>query len=383
MSIKVFHTGDLHIGMTYGNRDYPPEIKQELINSRINTLERLIDIANENECDLFLVTGDMFHRTKIKKEYILKTAQIISRFEGNCCAILPGNHDHLEAYDSIWESFKKEVSDHVLLLDKEISYDLSDYGLDVTLYPAPCYKKHSSNNNIGWISKVDNNKLSTTWNFGVAHGSIKGVSPDFDSQYYPMEEDELENTGLDHWFLGHTHITYPETNSINPTFTYCGTPEPDGFDCKHGGYARIAEISTKDDKSKKPRIESKIIETGEFKFTVLEKNISSSKQILEIKDKVKSAPDKTLLRLNLSGTLDKEEFDLLYDAIKIINEEFLYLEFDDSEVNIAITPSLINEEFPEDSFPALLLNRLGDMDENDSLQIAFQMFRKVKNNDYK
>ena len=50
MSIKIFHTGDLHIGMKFSN--YPDSIRTSLVKARLDTLKNMITKANEEECTL-------------------------------------------------------------------------------------------------------------------------------------------------------------------------------------------------------------------------------------------------------------------------------------------------------------------------------------------
>ena len=64
---------------------------------------------------------------------------------------------------------------------------------------------------------------------GIAHGSIEGVSPDFDQQYFPMTKRELNISGVDIWLMGHTHITWPKKPGKKDIVFNPGTPEPDGF----------------------------------------------------------------------------------------------------------------------------------------------------------
>jgi len=361
--------------MTYGNRPYSPDLKQRLISARLAQLESLVQRAGEEAADVFLVAGDMFHRTNIRQDFVIKAAQMVSQFQGQCVIILPGNHDHLESYNSIWETFMPEAADHVILLDQQAPYDLQDFGLDAAVYPAPCDQKHASEHNLGWIMEC-RDRPPRTWHLGVAHGSVAGISPDFQDQYFPMKGSDLENTNLDHWFLGHTHVPYPDYNisSTRQLFTFCGTPEPDGFDCRHGGYARITEID--DQKG----VSSRLITTGQYRFIEFTKDITSLEDVYQVEGDVSSevkAEKNRLVKLTLEGSLDRDEYDKLPDALETLEAHFEYLEEDISAVQIAITPEEIKREFPDNSIPALLLNRLAERDQQ-ALQLAYQMIRKVK-----
>jgi DNA repair exonuclease SbcCD nuclease subunit len=61
MEIKIFHTGDIHIGMRFNK--YPEEVMNTLRQARIDVIENMVDIANKNGCNLFVIAGDLFDKT--------------------------------------------------------------------------------------------------------------------------------------------------------------------------------------------------------------------------------------------------------------------------------------------------------------------------------
>ncbi|HPZ64900.1 MAG TPA: metallophosphoesterase, partial [Bacillota bacterium] len=65
MPLKVLHTGDLHLGMTFNSRGYPEALRRRLVEARLKVLERLVETANGEGCQLFIVAGDLFHRTRV------------------------------------------------------------------------------------------------------------------------------------------------------------------------------------------------------------------------------------------------------------------------------------------------------------------------------
>ncbi|MDZ7721067.1 MAG: metallophosphoesterase [Balneolaceae bacterium] len=121
---------------------------------------------------------------------------------------MPGNHDYITEDSQLWDRFKKEAGGNVLVLDKKEPVDLSEYDLNAVVWPAPCHAKHSAENAVGWVK--DEEKDPDKVHIGIAHGSIEGVSPDFNQQYFPMTVRELNSSGVDIWLMGHTHITFPE-----------------------------------------------------------------------------------------------------------------------------------------------------------------------------
>src|SRR5690554_7109034 len=104
MAIKIFHTADLHLGMRFAGY---PEIQNELINARYETLEKMVAIANKEESDLFVIAGDLFDRVTVKAKEISRTVKILNEFNGELVIVLPGNHDYYTSDSSLWENFSQ------------------------------------------------------------------------------------------------------------------------------------------------------------------------------------------------------------------------------------------------------------------------------------
>ncbi len=115
MTLKILHTADLHIGLKF-MRGYDPGVREKLIQARFDTLARLVDLANQKTCDLFVIAGDLFDSTHVGKKDILRVERIINDFEG-MVAVLPGNHDYVQSDSKgLWDIFAEESDENVLLL---------------------------------------------------------------------------------------------------------------------------------------------------------------------------------------------------------------------------------------------------------------------------
>lgn len=370
MSLKIFHTSDIHLGMKFAGY---PEVQSQLSEARYETLGRLVETANKEQCDIFAIAGDLFDRTSVAKKEILKAAQILKEFRGKLTVVLPGNHDFISGDKTdIWGYFKQNTGDNLLLLDRKEVYPLKHYEVDVNIYPAPCDSKHSSVNYIGWIKDVEKDR-TVKYHIGIAHGSLEGFSHDFDKRYYPMSVSELLECGLDIWLMGHTHIHYPDKPDHRDNIYFSSTPEPDGFDCTHEGRAWILEI----DEDKK--IKSRLLTTGKYRFLCDDVTVNETSNIERIKTKYSSNDySGTLLRLKLRGRLSKDGYNDLVNLRDFIEKKLLYLQFDSSEVAEKITPDDINRTFTEGSFPYKLLTQLAEENDFEALQIAYDLMLEQK-----
>jgi DNA repair protein SbcD/Mre11 len=371
MSIKIFHTSDIHLGMKFAG--YPDKVQAKLIEARFETLRRLVKLAGDSNCDLFIIAGDLFHKVSVSKKDVVRAAQILNEFQGRAVVVLPGNHDYLSTGKAdIWTQFKESAGDHVVLLEKQDVRSLALYDLNVNLYPAPCDSKLSSVNYIGWVKDALKD-ASVQYHIGIAHGSLEGFSPDPERQYYPMTVAELTAADIDLWLLGHTHISYPDKPGAKDRIFYPSTPEPDGFDCDHAGMVWILTI--KDDKS----IEAQRISTGTYLFKHDETAVNSTDDIGSIRQRYSAGDiDRTLLKLKLSGRLPKDIIDQLTELRKFLEDRVLSLEFDDAGVAELITDEDINRTFAERSFPHALLKKLTDDNDQEALQLAYELLLEEK-----
>src|SRR4030066_309854 len=373
MGIKIFHTADLHLGMRFAGY---PDVQDELINARYEALENMVSLANQENCTLFVMAGDLFDRTTLNVKDISRAARALNEFNGELIIILPGNHDYYIHDSNLWNEFAKHAGDRVLILKNPDIYYLNKYHLKIKIYAAPCSAKHSSENMIKWINSQ---KISENDSIKIvrARGSLEGVSPDFDKTYYPMTRKELESSGLDLWLLGHTHLPWPENPDKNSRILIPGTPEPDGFDCTHQGSAFIIDLES----SSEMKVQK--VSTGKYRFSINQVLLYDDNDINTMKRKYTGDEfSNVMLRLILKGRLRKEELDRVVEAIDLINNNVLLLQTVKDELQESITSDLINRKFTENSFPHQLLSSLLEEKEEislKSLQKAYDLIWKPGN----
>ncbi len=368
--LRIFLTSDLHLGMKFAGY---PEVQVELSEARFRALEKLVTLANQNTCGLFVIAGDLFDRVTVTKRDVIRAALLLKDFQGPLVAVLPGNHDFIsQGQTDLWTPFKENAGDRVLVLEERKTYPLTHYDLEATLYAAPCGSKHSSENAIDWIREAPKERTVKN-HIGVAHGSLEGFSPDFDERYYPMTSQELLACGMDLWLMGHTHIQYPSQPGQTDRIFYPGTPEPDGFDCQHEGKAWVLELS--EDRT----VTSLSLSTGHHRFLHDEVEIKNPGDLEALKKKY-AAPEhrKTLLKMKLRGRIPREEYQLLSRVRRILEEQLFYLVWNDTEVREEITMEDIHHEFTEGSFPHTLLTDLSRSGDSEALQIAYELLQELR-----
>lgn len=366
MSLKIFHTGDIHLGMKFNN--YAEDVKETLVEARFLSLENMINKSNELNADIFVVAGDLFNTIQIAKRDINRTVKILDKFNGACVLVLPGNHDYDNGMTDLWREFTKIPSEKIILLNEKKPYFLNDYDLDVVIYPAPCHSKHSSENSLQWIKEeglLDTGK----YHIGVAHGALEGLSPDLEGNYYYMGINELNSIPTDLWLLGHTHVRYPLKDEIVDNKIYnAGTPEPDGLDYVDEGSAWL--ITLNDEK-----IFAERIITGEYRFFDKGFELNSDEDLDSIESwTLKDDPSKKIVRLSLEGSISNEAYSNLSNYYRGLESKLFHLIVDDSNLRVKINKDTIEREFTKGSFPYEFLNRLTHDEE--ALQIAYDLLRR-------
>jgi len=106
MSIRFFHIADLHLGLHFRNH---PEAQETLAESRYQTLQKVVNLANKRKANILTIAGDLFDRTSMQVGEIQKAVQAVNQFEGNVALVLPGNHDYIMT-DSSLSSLRSSAS---------------------------------------------------------------------------------------------------------------------------------------------------------------------------------------------------------------------------------------------------------------------------------
>ncbi|NTW72538.1 MAG: DNA repair exonuclease [Eubacteriaceae bacterium] len=371
MPLNIMHLADTHIGMKYSG--YPEQVRKKLINARLGSVKRAVKIANEENCHLMVISGDLFERVNVSKLEIHETAAVLKEFTGDYILLLPGNHDYLNDSTDLWNEFSKCQIDNLILLKDSKIYEIDAGGMELCIYSAPCDKKHSTVNNLDWIKYLER-PVSSKFNVLIAHGAIKEISPDLDNRYFNMSLQEILSLNMDLSLLGHTHVPYPGNDQVyNEKIFNPGTSEPDGMDYKYRGSVWL--IHVEDDHSTIARR----VETGEYEFLdekVAVEDEESFEKIIQrflMKDK-----EKTLLRLSLEGSVDRELYENREQYFRRLRDEFIHFEVDDSKLQPRFTREMVSQEFSEGSLPRILLDSLFEEGDEETAFLAYEMIKDVK-----
>ena len=371
--LRIFVTGDNHIGLKYASH----EQAAILASSRIAAFEGMVKTANQENCALFAITGDLFENTySVSKRDIKTLLDALSCFNGTV-VVLPGNHDYYDKDVKVWQYFKDVMAsyDNIMLLTDYRPYEIDVNGEDVILYPALCTSLHSApgQNNLGWIKEmtIDND---SAYHIGIAHGAVEGETIDNEGQYFLMKRSELESIPVDAWLIGHTHVPFPrnltETYSATERIFNAGTHVQTDLSCNTEGLCFVVEIS--DSKS----VRAKKVSSGNLRFYRKHISVTAGEMENIINRELADIKDNSVVDVILTGAVTIEEYEQRHKVIEGALARFIEGTYNDYSLNKLISKALIESEFPETSFSAGLLNPL--LEEPKEAQLAYELLKSLK-----
>lgn len=250
--MKLIHTSDWHLGQTLHQYSRDDEHKY--------FFNQLKDIILEEEPDVLIVSGDIFHSatpTVVSQRLYYHTLVELSRLHDDLqIIVVAGNHDspsRLEAPRELWEAFNVTVIGGLDFYkefnESELSYDASKIQIPVKRhdeivgwvlavpfinagnYPPLKDNDTYSNRVFSFYNNLNNNlKQSVQFNenhsvVATGHFMMSGVnSNSYNKMIGGLEsvakEDILSLKEIDYWALGHVH--HPQF--VGENMRYSGSP---------------------------------------------------------------------------------------------------------------------------------------------------------------
>lgn len=283
--IKILHTADMHLG-----REFPSlrERGKEYRNQLLQTFERVLDLAIDENVSLVLIAGDLFDTNRVHGIIIGKVLSAFRKLEERNIrvCILPGGHD---AYteDSIYR-FVRFPSNVMVFTTEQERKTFDD--LDSTIYGKAFDNKLVGESPLQGLSLVKESKF----HIGMAHCSIKREGW-IEKDTMILNRSEIPNSGLDYLALGHWH-SFQNYSQGNTKAYYCGSPEPIYMDQKGAGSVTIVSIYGKGNIKVDP------IWVGSKKFDEIAIDVGSINSIEEIAKAIEAKADPNLiLKVTLEG----------------------------------------------------------------------------------
>lgn len=334
-SIKVLHTGDVHLGYEdmkvydvkgdylyesekiFGNKVIEDDIKQTFI--------KIIDICRYENVDIMLIAGDLFDNDNPSDKLVDFVIEEFDSINDTIIMISPGNHDYYikyGCYDKISAS-----CENVFVFDGKMDYYEINIGNNVVrIYGAGFTDSVCTES----LMKQRDISEEDVINLGVFHGTVEGQKSN--NPYNPISSKQIENNAFDYLALGHIHKQTKVLRRGLSNYAYCGCPQGMSFGMKgpKGIYLGIVShgyASMKFVEICKRRYEEISINVNELKHNLTVINAGNISAIIE-KYIIENFGEKykdNIYRIVLTGLLSGK---INENAIKRELSELYYVEID-------------------------------------------------------
>ena len=295
--VRMLHAADLHLDSPFSGLTPELAAERRLLQRRLPG--RIVDLANEQGCDLLLLAGDVFDGKRVCPETVSALREAFGRFRGRVFAA-PGNHDWYHDR-SPWALTEWPENVHIFRGPTE-AVDLPELGCRVWGGGFTAAECHDG------LTEVRGEGLQ----IGLFHGDPETAGP-----YRPISRRELERCGLDYLALGHIHKTCLPKQLGRTWYGWPGAAMGRGFDeCGVRGVLRVDLDQTRCDSEfiplPGPRYETITVAYGET-------------------PKLPADSGNVICRLTVTGEADSPDFEALRAALA---PKFLALDLRDETVPV-------------------------------------------------
>lgn len=292
---SFIHCADLHLGEPFG--DIRPGSKgpwnEQIGKATFKAFEKVVDAAIENRTDAILISGDVYNSNHHSLAAQMAFARELYRAAENGIEtfIIHGNHDSGEAWKA---DIPLPESVHIFPSDRVESIPLVREGETVARVYGISYRtRHTSEN----LSALFHKEEKDVFSIGMLHTDL-GMSG---SDYAPCTAEDLIQTGMDYWALGHIHAR--KTVSEKPYIVYPGNTQ--GLDLSETGEKGCYLV----DVGAYGTVAMKFIETDVIRWMDMDVDISGLsnpeellREITKQRQKLKEATQRpNIIRLILNG----------------------------------------------------------------------------------
>lgn len=304
--LRILHTGDVHLGTSsaaFGERAAAHRTQLE------QTFAGIIDAALDEQCDVLLISGDLFDGPRPGRRLVRFVLEQLTRLAQKTpltyACLLPGTHDcfgpgTVYADAAVWAEL-----DHVRVFTPEaLRFDFPD--LSVSVSGRPCLCAQPMSNPLAGIAPATQMRFQ----IAVAHGWVGGAPPGgAESEIIPASA--IEASRMHYIALGHRHA-FAECSEAATRAFYCGVPEPVAIDETDTGSVALVEVSPDGDVV----VTRKRVGSLQVRALSLDVGSYPSRDLLT-RAIAENADPKLILDLSLTGVAAP---DVLVDATEIAGE---------------------------------------------------------------
>lgn len=219
--IRYIHAADLHLDTPFQGlsrtASQGAHLARLLQEATFKAMERLFRLCESDKPDFLILAGDVYNEENHSVKAQLKLCDGCRRLRdaGVRVFLAHGNHDPLSS-----RLAAVQWPDNVTIFGPEAeSHTIEKNGQVVAVVHGISHEKIKEGRNLARMFR--RSQQHQCFQLGVLHCTVEGQSKA--DRYAPCSLDDLKNTGLDAWALGHVHER--ATLSAAPFVAYSGNAQ--------------------------------------------------------------------------------------------------------------------------------------------------------------
>lgn len=299
--MKFIHIADIHLGAK-PDKDKP--WAEERKEHGFQALKQVISIAEEEQTDLLLIAGDLFHRQPLQRE-LKEVNYQFSRLSHTQVVLIAGNHDFISP-DSYYRTFRWEENVH--FLKKETMEYVELPMLRTRVYGLSYWHRELPE------ALYENIQVEegSFFNILLAHGG--------DEKHIPFRAENFKRQGFDYVACGHIH---KPLQLIENRVVMAGALQP--LDCNDTGSHGFFKGELNQENC---RVEFHPLTFCEYAVMNLKVTSDITTGALEdfVKQRLEQAPEYMIFKVVLTGffdgnaPLETENIEKLDRVIQVVNQ---------------------------------------------------------------
>lgn len=291
--IRFIHSADWQLGARFSQFGLKAS---SLRQARLLTLQRALELAEEQAAAAFLIAGDLFEDNQVDDTLVAAALTCFAAHPRLPIYLLPGNHDPHTGPDSVWQrkAFLNAPA-HVHVLREPGVVDL---GGNAFLLASPLHQKLSVTDPSLKLVELAAGLPADALKIGMTHGAL-AIESKHQPNDFPIALNAASRAGLDYLAAGHWHNWLSDLDGGRLVMP--GTPEPDRFTPESSGCIAVVEI---DGSGQTPRVRALPIATLTWRvlgFDFLSAEASRASLAATLAELSPTAAS-TVLRVTLNGT---------------------------------------------------------------------------------
>jgi len=216
---RFIHCSDLHLDSPFeGIHSVEPWVADILRKATFEAFQGVVNTAIQKKCDFIIISGDIYDgadRNLYAKLRFLELLKQLNEAQIKCY-LVHGNHDPLSGWEpeiSLPQGIFRFPGDKVSLIPF-----IKNHRETAHIYGISFQEKANINN----LAKLYQKSSNEVFSIGILHCNVGGM-PNHDN-YAPCSIEDLINTGIDYWALGHIH-TPTIIRKQHPVILYPGNTQ--------------------------------------------------------------------------------------------------------------------------------------------------------------